>query len=296
MREFLEKSAEFAKYILLAVLFPAVYTAVNLLVTIVAMAAMLFGEVFAGMSPEELQKFDINSLNQTELAETAQSLINRNIHAVLIFSALLTLLILLLVFRSRGALSERVKMTPVSVKTAGMSALCGMSFYFLIVLTMGLLVASSPELRSLSDEYSKLMEPLVNKSAALEVFSLVIMAPVVEEVIFRGLSYNYLKRIMPVWAAVVLQSVIFSFAHMDSYQVIYVLMLAPVLALLYEWTGSLYAPILAHMAFNAMSTVISRLSDQAAESYLRYGLILAAPAAVFTLAYFSRNRMRAEKR
>lgn len=292
MKNSLKNALTFIKYVLLALLFPTVYTAVNLVVSAVVGSILVFGEVFSKMSPEELNGYDIYS--NTELADTAQQIINKNMHAILIFSGLVMLFILLLAFRSRGTLSERVKMSPVRPAAAGMSALCGLSFYFLIILAMGLMVASSPELQKMGEDFSEMMSPLMEGNLTLKVIALVIMAPIIEEVIFRGLTYNYLRRVSPVWAAVLLQSMIFAASHISSYQVIYVLMLAPVLALLYEWTGSLLPPILAHMAFNGASVVMSHAGDSA-QGFIQFGLLL-VPIAIFTLVYFSRNRITAEKR
>jgi uncharacterized protein len=82
-----------------------------------------------------------------------------------------------------------------------------------------------------------------------------VIVPIVEETVFRGLLYGWLRSRLGVAAAVILSSLIFAFGHG-------ILMLVPalavtglVLALVYEKSGSLWPPIIVHGAINAAMTI-----------------------------------------
>ncbi len=74
-------------------------------------------------------------------------------------------------------------------------------------------------------------------------------APVIEELIFRGLIYRGLKRSYPKWVALVLSALIFSVFHPGvAFPAVFVL--GVILALIFDETEALFAPILAHTVYN----------------------------------------------
>jgi membrane protease YdiL (CAAX protease family) len=84
----------------------------------------------------------------------------------------------------------------------------------------------------------------------------VIIGPVAEEFIFRGLLYPFLKQ--HGWPRLAWFGVSFLFAliHWDAAAFISLFLLAIVLTWLYEKTDSLLAPITAHALFNAVNLVL----------------------------------------
>ena len=90
---------------------------------------------------------------------------------------------------------------------------------------------------------------------AVVVFSLVVMAPLGEEIFFRGLMQSMLRRFLPKpWIAIILTSIMFAFIHWNTPQNIPALFaLSIVLGYNYERTGRLWTPIFIHAIFNAIS-------------------------------------------
>jgi len=76
-----------------------------------------------------------------------------------------------------------------------------------------------------------------------------IIAPIAEEIFFRGVIYAGLRKRLPVVPALVLSSALFASAHMDTMRLL-PFVLGVVAALLMEFTGSLVPAILAHMGVN----------------------------------------------
>jgi hypothetical protein len=85
---------------------------------------------------------------------------------------------------------------------------------------------------------------------ALPVLS-VLMAPLAEEFICRGLVYGGLRRSVPDWVAIVLSSALFAAVH-PSLSVVPVFFAGACFALAYRATGTLLAPILAHAIYNVV--------------------------------------------
>jgi len=79
----------------------------------------------------------------------------------------------------------------------------------------------------------------------------VLLAPAVEETIFRGIMYPYLKQRVGVPLAVSVTSIVFAAIHMNLVIFIPLVFLGFVLTWLYEQTDSLLTPIMTHAVFNA---------------------------------------------
>lgn len=78
----------------------------------------------------------------------------------------------------------------------------------------------------------------------------VLVAPVVEELVFRGVLYRSLRTRLPVGAAVALTTVAFTVGHASG-SVPGALLLGVVAAMAYERTRTLLAPVAVHAASNA---------------------------------------------
>jgi membrane protease YdiL (CAAX protease family) len=88
------------------------------------------------------------------------------------------------------------------------------------------------------------------------IFMAVIVAPVAEEVIFRGYFYGVIRRYGGRIPALLTSSLLFAAIHVHLPSMLGLGILAVILCLLYERSGSLWAPITLHAAFNA-STIVS---------------------------------------
>lgn len=88
------------------------------------------------------------------------------------------------------------------------------------------------------------------------VLAVVVGAPLVEELLYRGLIQGSLARRLPAAAAVVVGALWFAAAHMQAVQFIGLLVFGLVLGVCRQRTGRLGMGVLAHAAFNATSLVL----------------------------------------
>ncbi len=89
----------------------------------------------------------------------------------------------------------------------------------------------------------------------LGVFAVVI-APVAEEFIFRGMLFPFVKQLgFPklAWFGV---SALFALIHLNAPTFVPLFVFALALTWLYEWTDNLLAPITAHALFNAANFAV----------------------------------------
>ena len=84
----------------------------------------------------------------------------------------------------------------------------------------------------------------------------VTVAPVTEEVLFRGLLLPLLTRHYGPAQAVVAVSLMFACVHFNAASLAPLFVIAAAFALAYLWTGSLLTPILMHALFNGVNLLL----------------------------------------
>lgn len=92
----------------------------------------------------------------------------------------------------------------------------------------------------------------------LAIFSVVVLAPLAEEVFFRGLCQSMLRTYSrSAWVAIIITAAFFGLVHAPYWQDIPALFaLAVVMGYNYERSGRLYPAILIHAIFNAVSIAV----------------------------------------
>lgn len=101
----------------------------------------------------------------------------------------------------------------------------------------------------------------------LAAFIAVIVAPIVEEIVFRGILFRALGDRIGVWLGALISSAIFALIHIEvvvSQPVALggLFAVGMVLALAYHWTGNLLVPVLGHAVFNAASIGLALAIDR----------------------------------
>lgn len=92
-----------------------------------------------------------------------------------------------------------------------------------------------------------------NLTAVMFLYS-VCMAPISEELIFRGVTLGIAKRAFPFWIANIMQAVLFGIFHMNPLQSCYTFVVGLILGYICEKGGSIWHAIFFHFLFNLWGT------------------------------------------
>ena len=146
-------------------------------------------------------------------------------------------------------------------------------------------------------EYESLMETagLDSDIGILMFFYAVILGPVCEELIFRGVTMRIYRRIFPFWAANIIQALLFGIFHMNWIQGIYAFVLGLVLGILCEKGGSIYYSLLFHILFNFWGTIIGQLLENvnntfALDIFLFFAMIVSLALGAFLFRQGDRRK------
>ncbi len=136
--------------------------------------------------------------------------------------------------------------------------------FLLVQLVVGLLVWLTGQEPPEQEIFDLMGDPAVALVLGLIA---VFVAPVVEEIIFRGVLQDVLARRWPWQAAALVQSAIFSAIHIETLASPPMFLALGLLGYLFtwlrRWTGSLIAPIIAHLVFNAISMLLATFAPEA---------------------------------
>jgi len=90
----------------------------------------------------------------------------------------------------------------------------------------------------------------------LMAFTASVVAPICEEIVFRGYLYPVMKKFSGLWIAALCNALIFSAAHGNMSALLPLFIFGLALVALYEYTGSIWAPIATHFLFNSATVCI----------------------------------------
>lgn len=125
---------------------------------------------------------------------------------------------------------------------------------------MNLLLSVLMNLLQVTQQFSnQTQEMLLSAKFSVQVIGLVILVPVAEELIFRGLIYQRMKRFFPVQLAVFFSALLFAVYHGNPIQIIFAFPMALALAGVYEYGNNLIYPILFHAGSNLAAVLLTFL-------------------------------------
>ena len=173
-------------------------------------------------------------------------------------SGIAVLLIYWVIFLIRKKkLTAEVMIRPIPTKGILPIVLLAIAFNVITSVLIGIV----PWPQSWMDSY--IMNSSVIDNSLIAWLTAVLMAPVLEEVVFRGLMYTRLKKGMPIVAAAILTSLAFGIMHGTIIWAIYTFIFSIVLIWVFEKFRSLTANIILHMAYNLSGMALSLIPEDA---------------------------------
>lgn len=196
-----------------------------------------------------------------------------------IISALLTIGVLWLIFVCRKKkFAQEISLRKMNPAAIAPLVLLGLS---LNVVT-GLVLSLVPE--EWMSAYEESSSMVTSGNPVVMVLATVIMAPVIEEIIFRGLAYTRMKKGMPTAVAVILSSALFGVAHGQWVWMLYAFVFGLMLVWVFEHTKSLLANILLHLSYNGCAMLQLLIPENAPETVwmaINIGSVVVAAISIF---------------
>lgn len=139
-----------------------------------------------------------------------------------------------------------------SLKTLGKYALISLGvsgISNLWIFLMQFLATYSPTIKSSLESFIQ-HDKIFNANPILAFISVAILAPIVEEIIFRGIIFNEASKYKGGAFPIIISALLFGLAHMQPIQIVYTSILGIILAFVYSKTHSLPIVMFLHMLNN----------------------------------------------
>ena len=131
---------------------------------------------------------------------------------------------------------------------------------FVMVLLTGVVI--EPVLELFPDAFLKMIDKM-GMHGGWSILMLVVLAPVMEEVLFRGILLESVRSKHSAGRAIVVSALMFGVIHLIPQQVVNAFAIGLILGYIYVRTESLWPVIVIHALNNAMAYVIMQWSDGA---------------------------------
>ncbi len=247
--------------------------------TVVTFAYSIFYAVIEVINSKGV--IDPDKLTETVLGKSTE---------ITVISGGLTLLILILFFALRKKNLCKEINCNVSPGLMGVGVvLLGISLNYVISLLISVLPIPESILKQQEQAYSYLGDG----SLALEFIAVVICAPLVEEIVFRGLCFGSCRRVMPFWLSMIISAALFGVVHGTVIAFVYASILGALMACFYEISGSLWVPILLHVGFNGGNYLVG--ITPAENAWILGIIVLAAPViavvmSIICIRYYKKKK------
>jgi membrane protease YdiL (CAAX protease family) len=227
MKQFFADCARALCYFLL-------YVGVQILLTIASLCIVSICYAFAGGTSQDSLLF-------------AQELVVERPCLLLVFSLGVQLALLYGLFHARGTtLGAQADFAPLAFWKKLLCFVSGAALNFAVSFVLSQL--SLPQ--ALLESYEAQSALLTLESAPMRFLGVVIAAPLLEEITFRGLMQSRLQRVMPVFVAALLQSAVFGLMHGTPVWMAYGFVCGLVFSLARCTAKSTHASLAMHMGFN----------------------------------------------
>ncbi len=143
----------------------------------------------------------------------------------------------------------------------------------------GVMIFLTPFFVEIFTDYSEVLQTLTSGNSFV-VLIMSLIAPITEELIFRGVILHMANRYVSFLGANILQAILFGIYHENVVQGVYAALLGFLLGMMYRKFKSIFAPILLHTFIN-MSSFLLYLFPENTSSYL---VIVAAGMISITIA------------
>ena len=225
--------------------FLAAYTIIIIVANLFQIIYQLMIMLYLGLTQGNSLLSDVGSLSEELVGLMSQNVL----YAISVAAVLICGVVFFFWYHHEVRGEQRIDIRIILRKRTLLSFLIlgiGCQFFF-----SGVMNIIQPMFPKIFEEYGETMEGLLSSNLLLVLLYTLLVAPIVEELIFRGVTLYRAGKVLPLIGANLLQAMFFGIYHQNLIQGIYAFVMGYVLGLVYRKYRTIYAPILLHILINA---------------------------------------------
>lgn len=249
----------------------------NVIYPVLVLLALYFGVVYGGI-------LIISSVSGSGSVDSAM---DRNFALITVIALVLVIVIEYLFFRNdRPVQSARLTENPFRIPGI---LILGAAFSHGLSLLLSLLLSSET-----IGDYEAVQESIFAPGVVFVLIRVLVLAPLAEELVFRGLVFRRLKNYTNFWVGALVSAALFGLYHMNLAQGIMGFFFGILLAAVYQKMENLWAPVLVHFAANLLSVILTYTKAEY-PNMIVYILVMIVMFALSAALYFLWIRRIPEK-
>lgn len=200
---------------------------------------------------------------------------------------IIALVIFILMFMKKEKnLINRCKFKKISIFNAIIIIVSSTGFAFLC---SSLLYLTQNILR----DYDKVANSILSGTqSVIGIICMIIIVPIFEEIFFRGIIFNELRKNFNLVLSIIIEALIFALMHGNVKQGIYAFVLGVITALVYIWTDSILSNIVLHMSFNLFGSLVAPQVVYYTKSFIVLYVILGILVGAISLIYLYKKNYK----
>jgi len=223
-------------------------------------------------------------------SDNVSNYINENTATIFIPAILISSLLYFLILKAREKnIFEICKIKKIRIK----------NILLIIAITAGyslVLSAISVYVLKYFPSYSETQKTISGTMGSIiGIFAVIILAPIFEEILFRGIILSEIRENLKVIPAVIIQGVTFGVYHMNMFQGIYAGILGLILGYVCVKTMTILGSITAHITFNICGTfvfpILIYFTPRLSPMYIALGVMIFS----ISMFYFNRSTLSSDK-
>lgn len=176
--------------------------------------------------------------------------VGNNIFTLFMIAAIINFFVYILMFRNKNKnLFKRCKFNRINIRY--------IPKLILVIIGMTLTsVALVSEFGDIFNSYNVVQQAIIQSyNSIISMFSIIVVLPIFEEILFRGLVFYELRERFSVIATVIIQALIFGIWHLNPLQAVYTFFAGIIFGAILVFTNSIWGSIIAHIIYNLLGSL-----------------------------------------
>ena len=164
-----------------------------------------------------------------------------------------------------------------------------LGFYVIDIFIANLVALFSPDAAALFEDTMGLLD----FNMPITVIAVTILAPIAEELCFRGVAFGFLKKATSnKWVVILVTAALFAIMHLNLMQSLYVIPLAIIMGYVTYKYQSVLPSMTIHVVNNLFSVCSANLPEALTSSFAYYFLLMAVSFFMLAFILFRENKVK----
>lgn len=203
-------------------------------------------------------KLSRGEINMDELAEYLAGIAaNQEFLSIVVFAiGILCILVFGIWFFFLYGRKSKIRIyEALSIKNLILLLVLGIVIQIMLSFSLTLIL---PFFKDATMKYEETMSMLFSDNWMMVIYT-VVLAPLGEEMIFRGLTFGYAKKVMPIMAANIVQAALFGIYHLNLIQGIYAFVMGLIFGYIMMKLQSIWAVVILHIVVNLSGLIMNKI-------------------------------------